>query len=183
VELPLADADSFGGLVGRSAIMRELFARLERLVTSDVTVLVTGETGTGKELVAEALHERSRRAGGPFVVVDCGAIAPNLIESELFGHERGAFTGANAARIGAFERADGGTLLLDEVGELALELQPKLLRALESREVRRVGGNRPIPTDIRIIAATNRDLLREVDRGNFREDLYYRLAVATVRVP
>jgi transcriptional regulator with GAF, ATPase, and Fis domain len=183
VEVPLSDADQFGGLIGRSVAMRELFARLERIAASNATVLVTGETGTGKELVAEALHERSPRARGPLVVVDCSAIPATLIESELFGHERGAFTGAVGAHEGAFERADGGTLFLDEVGELPLELQPKLLRALESRQVRRIGSAKTVATDIRVIAATNRDLQSEVEHGRFREDLYYRLAVACVHVP
>jgi transcriptional regulator with GAF, ATPase, and Fis domain len=163
--------------------MRELFARLERIAASDATVLVTGETGTGKELVAEAIHERSPRAAGPFVVLDCGAIPPNLVESELFGHERGAFTGALGAHAGAFERAHGGTVFLDELGELPLELQPKLLRVLERREIRRLGGSKPIEVDLRVVAATNRDLAVEVNRGRFREDLYYRLAVVQVVVP
>jgi DNA-binding NtrC family response regulator len=163
--------------------MRELFARLEKLARSDTTVLVTGETGVGKELVAEALHETGTRAAGPFVVVDCGSIPPNLIESELFGHERGAFTGATAAYAGAFERAHQGTVFLDEIGELPLAMQPKLLRVLERKEVRRVGGTKTIEVDIRVVAATNRDLGVEVNRGRFREDLYYRLAVARVHVP
>jgi transcriptional regulator with GAF, ATPase, and Fis domain len=183
IEVPLSEHDQFGSLVGRSVAMRELFARLERIAGSSATVLVTGETGTGKELVAEALHERSPRARGPLVVVDCSAIPATLIESELFGYERGAFTGATVAHPGAFERADSGTLFLDEVGELPLELQPKLLRALESRQVRRIGSTRTVATDMRVIAATNRDLQAEVEHGRFREDLYYRLAVACVHVP
>jgi DNA-binding NtrC family response regulator len=183
VQIKLSEGDRFGGQVGRSMVMRELFARLERLAPSDTTVLVTGETGTGKELVAEALHEHSPRSAGPFVVVDCGSIPANLIESDLFGHEKGAFTGATSHRVGAFERASGGTIFIDEIGELPLELQPKLLRVLEQREVRRVGGGRTIPVDIRVIAATNRDLAVEVNHGRFREDLYYRLAVARVHVP
>jgi DNA-binding NtrC family response regulator len=183
VEMPLAQADRFGGMVGRSVKMRELFARLERIATTDATVLITGETGTGKELVAEAVHEHSPRASGPFVVLDCGAIPPNLVESELFGHERGAFTGATSSYIGAFERADGGTVFLDEIGELPLDLQPKLLRVLERKEVRKIGGSKTITVDIRVVAATNRDLGVEVNKGRFREDLYYRLAVARVHVP
>jgi DNA-binding NtrC family response regulator len=183
VEVALSSADRFGGLVGRSFVMRELFARLAAVAPTDATVLVTGETGTGKELVAEALHEHSPRRGGPFVVLDCGAIPANLMESEAFGHERGAFTGATAAHPGAFERAHGGTLFLDEIGELPLEMQPKLLRALERREVRRVGGAKMLQVNIRVVAATNRDLAVEVNKGRFREDLYYRLAVAHVAMP
>ncbi len=179
----LSSRERVVGMVGRSAGMRALFARLERIANTDTTVLITGETGTGKELVAEALHEESARAGGPFVIVDCGSLSENLVESELFGHERGAFTGAGARRIGAFERANGGTVFLDEVGELPLELQPKLLRVLEAREIRRVGGREIIPVDIRVVAASNRDLAVEMNRGRFREDLYYRLSVVRVRVP
>jgi DNA-binding NtrC family response regulator len=179
----LSSADRFGEMVGRSVVMRELFARLAAVAPTDATVLVTGETGTGKELVAEALHEHSARKGGPFVVLDCGAIPANLMESEAFGHERGAFTGATAAHAGAFERADGGTLFLDEIGELPLEMQPKLLRALERKEIRRVGGAKTLQVNIRVVAATNRDLAVEVNKGRFREDLYYRLAVAHLAVP
>ncbi len=183
VEMTLSAQDRFGGLVGRSVKMREMFARLERIAVTDATVLVTGDTGTGKELVAEALHESSPRAAGPFVVLDCGAIPPNLVESELFGHERGAFTGASSTYVGAFERADKGTVFLDEIGELPLDLQPKLLRVLERKEVRRIGGSKTITVDIRVVAATNRDLGVEVNKSRFREDLYYRLAVARVHVP
>ena len=183
VELALSSRTSFGGIIGKSVLMRELFARLEKLAASDATVLISGETGVGKELVAESLHEYSPRAPGPFVVLDCGSIPQNLIESELFGHERGAFTGAVSSYAGAFERAHKGTLFLDEIGELPLAMQPKLLRALERREVRRIGGSRTISVDIRVVAATNRDLGVAVNRGRFREDLYYRLAVARVHVP
>ena len=183
IEIELADTDRFGSMIGRSVKMRELFARLEKLARSDATVLVTGETGAGKELVAEALHDHSPRKDGPFVVLDCGSIPPNLIESELFGHERGAFTGATSSYSGAFERAHGGTVFLDEIGELPLAMQPKLLRVLERKEVRRVGGTKTIEVDVRIVAATNRDLGVEVNRGRFREDLYYRLAVARAHVP
>jgi transcriptional regulator with GAF, ATPase, and Fis domain len=183
VEVALSSADRFGGMVGRSVVMRELFARLATVAPTDATVLVTGETGTGKELVAEALHESSARKGGPFVVLDCGAIPANLMESETFGHERGAFTGATATHAGAFERADGGTLFLDEIGELPLEMQPKLLRALERKEIRRVGGTKMLQVNIRVVAATNRDLAVEVNKGRFREDLFYRLAVAHLAVP
>jgi transcriptional regulator with GAF, ATPase, and Fis domain len=183
VEVALSSADRFGGMVGRSIVMRELFARLAAVAPTDATVLVTGETGTGKELVAEALHEHSPRRAGPFVVLDCGAIPANLMESETFGHERGAFTGATGAHAGAFERAEGGTLFLDEIGELPLEMQPKLLRALERKEIRRVGGSKMLRVNLRVVAATNRDLAVEVNKGRFREDLYYRLAVACVVVP
>jgi len=183
VEIELAQDAGFGGLVGSSVKMREMFARLAKLAKSDATVLITGETGTGKELVAEALHDHSLRTKGPFVVLDCGSIPQNLIESELFGHEKGAFTGATAAYAGAFERAHNGTVFLDEIGELPLNMQPKLLRVLERKEVRRVGGSKVINVDIRVVAATNRDLAVEVNRGRFREDLYYRLAVARVHSP
>ena len=183
VEVALSKADRFGEMVGRSVVMRELFARLATVAPTDATVLVTGETGTGKELVAAALHENSLRKDGPFVVLDCGAIPANLMESETFGHERGAFTGATSTHAGAFERADGGTLFLDEIGELPLEMQPKLLRALERKEIRRVGGAKMLQVNIRVVAATNRDLAVEVNKGRFREDLYYRLAVAHLAVP
>lgn len=183
VEVELANSGRFGGMIGDSVKMRQLFARLEKIAPSNATVLITGETGVGKELVAEAMHEMSPRSKGPFVVLDCGSIPQNLIESELFGHERGAFTGATSAHAGVFERADGGVVFLDEIGELPLSMQPKLLRALERKEVRRIGGSKMINVDIRVVAATNRDLGVEVNRGRFREDLYYRLAVARVHVP
>ncbi len=183
VPVEVSSRERLVSMVGRSVGMRALFSRVERVAATDTTVLITGETGTGKELVAEALHEESTRADGPFVIVDCGAISDNLIESELFGHERGAFSGAVSQHVGAFERAQGGTLFLDEIGELSLELQPKLLRALESREIRRVGGRHTISVDMRVIAATNRDLAVEMNRGRFREDLYYRLAVVCLHVP
>jgi DNA-binding NtrC family response regulator len=174
---------AFGQLAGTSVPMRKLFALLEKLAASDINVLIEGESGTGKELVANEIVQRSPRVEKPFVVVDCGAISPNLVESELFGHTRGSFTGADRDRVGAFESADGGTVFLDEIGELPLELQPKLLRALEAREIRRVGETRPRKVNVRVVSATNRDLEREVNRGRFREDLYFRLAVMTVRVP
>ena len=182
-ELDASERTRFGSLVGESARMREVFSELEKIAASDATVLVEGETGTGKEGTAEALHSASARAGKPFVVIDCSAIPANLLESELFGHEAGAFTGATDRRVGAFEQANGGTLFLDEIGELPLELQPKLLRALEAREIRRVGGRDLIELDLRIVAATNRDLRAEVNRGSFRADLYYRLAVVKVVLP
>jgi transcriptional regulator with GAF, ATPase, and Fis domain len=173
----------FHGLIGRSPRMRELFADLARIAPSELSVLIEGETGSGKELVAESLHAESARCKGPFVVFDCSAVAANLVESELFGHERGAFTGAVQSRAGVFEQADGGTIFLDELGELPKDLQPKLLRVLERREVRRLGSQRTIPVDVRLVAATHRNLAAEVRRGNFREDLYFRTATALVRVP
>jgi DNA-binding NtrC family response regulator len=183
VAVDLEEVDRFHGLVGGSVAMRRLYAAIHKLAATDSTVLVSGETGTGKELVAEALHDGSRRRGGPLVVIDCGAVPGQLFEDELFGHERGAFTGASVATAGAFERAHGGTLFLDEIGELPLALQPKLLRAVESRRVRRIGGSQEIACDVRLIAATNRDLPVEVNRRSFRSDLYYRLAVAHLEVP
>jgi len=174
---------SFGSLLGKSVAMQRLFALVERVAPTEIDVLVHGESGTGKELVATEIVQRSARADGPVIVVDCGSISPSLVESELFGHVRGAFTGAERDREGAFEAADGGTLFLDEIGELPLELQPKLLRALEAREVRRVGTSKMRRIDVRVIAATHRDLEREVNRGRFREDLYYRLAKVAVQVP
>ena len=177
------ERSQFGEIVGESAIMAEVFSQLDKIAPSDATVLIYGETGTGKEGTAQAIHDASAHAKGPFVVVDCGAITPNLLEADLFGHEAGAFTGAVSRRIGAFEQASGGTLFLDEIGELPLELQPKLLRALESREIRRVGSNALVRCDLRFIAATNRDLRAEVNRGSFRADLYYRLAVVRLALP
>jgi transcriptional regulator with PAS, ATPase and Fis domain len=176
-------AQRFGDLRGGSSKMRELFAELERFAPSNLSVLIEGETGTGKDVVAESIHRASPRAEGPYVVFDCSAVAPSLVESELFGHERGAFTGAVGARPGVFEEASGGTLFLDEIGELPKDLQPKLLRALEKREVRRLGGRNTISVDVRVVAATNRNLLAEIQRGNFRQDLYYRIAGAKVSVP
>jgi two-component system response regulator FlrC len=163
--------------------MHEVFDVLGRFAPTDVTVTLIGETGTGKDVLAHALHAQSSRASGPFVVFDCGSVAANLAESELLGHERGSFTGAINAHLGAFERAHGGTLFLDEIGELPLDLQPRLLRVLESRKVRRVGGTQDRPFDVRIVAATNRDLRGDVSSGHFREDLYFRLAAAVVPVP
>ena len=183
IDVEPSQADHFENLLGNSVAMREVFGILERVAPTDLTVLISGETGTGKELASKAVHTRSRRREGPFVVFDCGAAPENLIESELFGHNRGAFTGAIEARPGVFEAAHGGTIFLDEIGELPLELQPKLLRVLEQREVRRVGANKTKPIDVRIVAATNRNLREEVDRGRFREDLYYRLAVVEMAMP
>ena len=183
LDVAVSSRTSFGGALARSASMRHVFDLLERAARTDVTVLLEGESGTGKEVLAHALHAESQRREGPFVVVDCGAIPESLVESELFGHERGAFTGALAARAGAFEQANEGTLFLDEIGELPLDAQPKLLRALESRSFRRVGGNQTVRVDVRVVAATNRKLREAVRKKEFREDLFYRLAVVHVTVP
>jgi DNA-binding NtrC family response regulator len=170
-------------LVGQSHQMAEIYTRIARVATLDTTVLIQGETGTGKELVARAIHDASTRAARPFVVVDCAALPEALFESELFGHERGAFTGAFTARRGLLETSAGGTCFLDEVAELSAPLQAKLLRALQERAVRRVGGNEPIPVNVRIVAATNQDLRLRVSHGEFRDDLYYRLNVVTIAMP
>ena len=175
--------DTFGRLVGTSVRMRELFATLSRIAPMDASVLIHGETGTGKELVAQAIHDASPRASKPFVVVDCAALPENLLDAELFGHARGAFTGAVGARTGAIEAADGGTVFLDEIGELPVPMQPKLLRVLESRTVRRVGETSYRTVDVRFISATHRDLSRMVGAGEFREDLFFRLSVIPVEVP
>ena len=180
--IPLA-AETFGGIVGRSVKMREIFGILEKIAPTSATVVIEGETGTGKEVVARTIHEMSKRADEPFIVFDCGAVPESLIESELFGHEKGSFTGAIMTRKGLFEMAQGGTIFLDELGELSIELQPKLLRVLEQREVRRVGSNKAIPVNVRVIAATNRKLEDEVKAGRFREDLFYRLSVVRVHLP
>lgn len=179
----VANVHSLGPLSTSSPVMKEVLDLLARLSRTEVTITLIGETGTGKDVLANAIHALSPRQSGPFVVFDCGAIAATLAESELFGHERGSFTGAISAHAGAFERANGGTLFLDEIGELPLDLQPRLLRALESRRVRRVGGSQERVIDARIIAATNRDLEQEIARGQFRQDLYFRLAGAVVPVP
>jgi DNA-binding NtrC family response regulator len=182
-ELIASERSQFGSLIGESAVMREVFSQLEKIAASDATVLIEGETGTGKEGAAAGIHEASARADGPFTVVDCSAIPPSLLESELFGHEAGAFTGATHRRIGAFEQASDGTLFLDEIGELPAALQPKFLRALESREIRRVGSSTPVSCHLRVIAATHRDLRAGVNSGTFRADLYYRLAVVKLALP
>ena len=179
----LASEERWGRALGRSQGMRRIFALMPRLAATDSTVLLEGETGTGKSLLADVLHDASPRRAAPFMVVDCGAIPPTLIESELFGHEKGAFTGAVGARRGVFEAAAGGTVFLDEIGELPIDLQPRLLRALEDRVVRRVGGNEQVKLDVRLLAASNRDLRQEVNRGRFRSDLFYRLATVRLRVP
>ncbi|MCP3143150.1 sigma 54-interacting transcriptional regulator [Pyxidicoccus xibeiensis] len=181
--IPPSSRESFGALVGDSRPMRELFTLLERLAAGDADVLVQGETGTGKELCAEAIHQQSRRAQGPFIIVDLAGVAPSLIESELFGHVKGAFTGAHGDRAGAFERANGGTVFLDEVGELPLELQPRLLRVLERRQLKRVGANDYRTVDMRVVAATHVDLEAAVKAGRFRRDLFHRLAVLRVTLP
>ncbi|MEM9189427.1 MAG: sigma 54-interacting transcriptional regulator [Myxococcota bacterium] len=183
VEVPLYQGTQFESLVGASPEMRRLFAQIEKVARTDMSVLISGETGTGKELVADAIYRRSARRDGPFVVLDCGAAPNQLFEDQLFGHEVGAFTGASRPQAGVFEQADGGTLFIDELGELPLELQSKLLRAVESRRVRRLAGSSEIECDVRIIAATNRDLRSEVNRKAFRSDLYFRLAVSELRVP
>jgi DNA-binding NtrC family response regulator len=179
----LWEGERFGPLLGRSSIMRELFARLARVASTDATILIQGETGTGKEIVAQALHDASPRASGPLVVVDCATLPENLIEAELFGHAKNAFTGASAGRAGALEAAQGGTVFLDEIGELPLAMQPKLLRAIESKRVRRLGETGYRAIDVRFVAATHRDLAAMVNRGVFREDLYFRLAVVPITLP
>ena len=181
--IEVSSRTSFGELVGGSVEMRRVYAILEQIAHGDATVLVQGETGTGKDVVARSLHAASPRAAKPFVAVDCGAIPEHLVESELFGHVRGAFTGATADRKGVFEEADGGTLFLDEIGEMPIALQPKLLRAIESRSIRRVGSSTSRTIDVRIVAATNRSLAGSINQGTFREDLYYRLAVVELRLP
>ena len=180
---PLPRETSFGRVLGASTAMRRLFPLCARLAGSTVPLVIEGETGTGKELVAEAMHETGPRARGPFVVFDCTAVPDNLVEAALFGHERGAFTGAIDSRKGVFEQAHGGTLLIDEIGDLDIALQAKLLRAIERSEVKRVGGDRFLKVDVRIIAATRRDLDHEVQAGRFRDDLFYRLAVARLELP
>jgi DNA-binding NtrC family response regulator len=177
------DLQSFGALVGESAAMKRLYEMLGRVAETDASVLVTGESGTGKELVAQALHDRGRRQRGPFVAVNCAAMPETLLESELFGHARGAFTDAKVGRTGLFVQASGGTLFLDEIGELPLGLQPKLLRALQQRTVRPVGSDTEVPFDVRLVAATNVDLEAAVEAGRFREDLFFRIHVISVEVP
>src|SRR5512146_3162099 len=183
VAVPLWSEARLHQLIGDSAAMRELFELINRFAQSDATVLIQGETGTGKELIADAIHQCSPRRNEPFVVLDCSAIPEQLFEAQLFGHEVGAFTGAIKPTPGVFEMAHGGTLFLDEIGELPLDVQAKLLRAVETRRVRRLGGSKLFASDVRIIAATNRDLATEVNRGTFRSDLFYRLSVAKLSVP
>ena len=183
VKVMPSSRNRYGEVIGQDVKIREIFGVLEKISPTDTTVVIEGETGTGKEVVARSIHRTSLRADRPFMVFDCGAVPENLIESELFGHEKGSFTGAIMTRQGLFELAQGGTIFLDELGELSLDLQPKLLRVLEQREVKRVGSNRPIRVDVRVIAATNRDLEEEVAGGRFREDLYYRLSVVRIKLP
>ncbi len=183
IEVEHHGADALGGVIGRSPPMRRLMAQVGKAAQSDVSVLVAGESGTGKELIARALHDLGPRARGPFVTVDCGSLPPTLIGSELFGHEKGAFTGADRAHVGAFEAAHGGTVFLDEIGELSPAVQATLLGVLERRRLRRLGGRAEIAIDVRVVSATHRDLRAEVNRGGFRLDLFYRLAVVTLEVP
>lgn len=179
----VAYTDHFGGLVGQSAPMRRIFGVLEKVADSPLSILILGETGTGKEVVAKSVHDASSRKAGPFVVVDCGSIPETLAESLLFGHEKGAFTGATERRKGALAEANGGTLFLDELGELPIDLQPKLLRVLAERQVKRVGGSQFEPIDVRVLAATRRDLGREMNAGRFRSDLFFRIAQVRVELP
>jgi DNA-binding NtrC family response regulator len=181
--VPVAKADRFGPLTGATPHMRAMFEKLRVLAPTTLPVLIEGETGTGKELVAQAIHEASKRAKGPFVVVDCGAIAPTLAESTLFGHERGSFTGAASRRVSPFVEASGGTLFLDELGELPLDVQPKLLRVLADQRVKSLGSNTYAPVDVRVVAATRRNLLEDINDGKFRDDLYFRIAHERIDVP
>jgi DNA-binding NtrC family response regulator len=183
IQILPSEKEKLGEMVGRSLLVRQIFGLIERIAPTDATVLIEGETGTGKDVLARTIHQLSKRKDSPFVVVDCGAVSGTLIESELFGHEKGAFTGAANQRLGAFEYANGGTVFLDELGELSLDLQPKLLRVLEQREIRRVGGSETIKVDLRILAATRMDLRSEIEKGKFREDLYFRLNVVPILSP
>ncbi|MFN3198533.1 MAG: sigma 54-interacting transcriptional regulator [Bradymonadia bacterium] len=184
-EIPIypIDRSRYGVIIGAASRMREIYGIIDKVAPSELSVVVEGETGTGKELVARAIHERSRRARGPLVIFDCSAFPENLLESELFGHEKGAFSGAIRTHKGVFERADGGTVFLDELGEMSVNLQPKLLRALENGEIRRVGGERTIRVDVRVVAATNRNLQQMIEDGKFRQDLFYRLAKVRFTLP
>jgi transcriptional regulator with PAS, ATPase and Fis domain len=182
-DIPLSSKEAFGKMLGRSIPMRRIFYLAETYSPSDATIMITGETGTGKEVLAEEIHNHSNRKNKPFIVIDCAAISKDFMESEIFGHVKGAFTGANSDRQGAFELADGGTVFLDEIGDLLPDLQPKLLRVLEKREIRRVGSNDLRKIDVRIISATNRNLANEVNENRFREDLYYRLSVVHLELP
>jgi formate hydrogenlyase transcriptional activator len=181
--LTLASSPRLDGIIGSSSTLTHVLEKVCRVAPTDATVLITGESGTGKELTARAIHERSRRAGRPFIRVNCAAIPPSLIASELFGYERGAFTGAMQRHLGRFERADRGTIFLDEIGDIPAETQVALLRVLQEREFERVGGTHPVPIDVRVLAATNRDLRADVAAGTFRADLYYRLNVFPIHMP
>jgi DNA-binding NtrC family response regulator len=183
LKVQLDDRYGLENIIGRSAAMQEVFDTIRQVAASRATVLIQGESGTGKELVAKAIHQLSPRSSGPFVAVHCAALSENLLESELFGHEKGAFTGAMERRVGRFEKADGGSLFLDEISEIDASVQVKILRALEERQVERVGGDTPVDVDTRLIAATNRDLKDMVDQGDFREDLFYRLYVVVITLP
>ena len=183
MEIKPSNRDRFGGIIGQNVKLREIYGILEKVAPTNATIVIEGETGTGKEVVAHAIHQASSRADKPFMVFDCSAVPDNLIESELFGHEKGAFTNAISTRQGVFELANTGTIFLDELGELGLEMQPKLLRVLEQREVKRVGASKAAKVDVRVIAATNRDLEEEVKAGRFRQDLFYRLSVVRIRLP
>ncbi len=183
VEYALSQEETFGRMIGASIPMRRVFHIAETYAPTDATIMIEGETGTGKEVLAEEIHRHSARRDKPFIVVDCAALAQDLIASELFGHTKGSFTGATSDRIGAFEHAHGGTVFLDEIGDLSLELQPKLLRVLEKKEIRRVGSNQVRPVDVRFISATNRNLRNDLNNGRFREDLFYRLSVVRVELP
>ena len=183
VEIPLSEDEHFQGVIGRSTAMREVFATMKKVAPSELTCMIEGETGTGKERIARAIHDASRRKDEPYEVLDCSAIPKDLMESYVFGHEKGAFTGAHEQRAGAFEQAEGGTLFLDEIGELDINLQPKLLRVLENREYKRVGGTKTHKADVRVLAATNRDLREQVHQNTFREDLYFRLSVIEIGLP
>jgi transcriptional regulator with PAS, ATPase and Fis domain len=177
------EVERYGEIIGACSSMKEVYRKIDKVATTDISVLITGETGTGKELIARELHKRSPRAKGPFITINCGAIPENLLESELFGHVRGAFTGAVATRQGKFQAANNGSLFLDEIGEMPLQLQVKILRALQERQVNKVGDSRSESVDIRVIAATNKNLEEEIKRNAFREDLYYRLNVVTLKLP
>ncbi len=183
VEYPLSQKESFGNLLGASVPMRRVFHVAETYAATDASIMIEGETGTGKEVLAEGIHRNSHRNDKPFIVVDCASLAQDLIASELFGHTKGAFTGATADREGAFEHADGGTVFLDEIGDLSLELQPKLLRVIEKKEIRRVGSNQVRRVDVRFISATNRNLKNDLNEGRFREDLFYRMSVVRIELP
>ncbi|MBI3579578.1 MAG: sigma-54-dependent Fis family transcriptional regulator, partial [Ignavibacteriales bacterium] len=179
----IAEKHSFGAIISRNDAMKEVFKLVRQVSETDVTALILGETGTGKELLAKAIHYNSPRRDQPFVVITCSALSETLLESELFGHEKGAFTGAQRQRVGKFEDANGGTVFLDEIGDIPLHVQTKLLRVLQEKEIERVGGNRPVPVDVRIIAATNKNLREMTTKGTFREDLFYRLNVFPITLP